>query len=188
VTTSTDDVLGQYRPMIERMAKGLRRVNASTSWEDCAQEGFIEVWKMLAKGETRQGVILRAAKNRMISQLIHFRDFRHPSVTNFFAMEAHPPTVGEGVGIEDSVWADLEATDNVESVYVAYHEGEIGEAIAALTPNQRKYVFMRFYEGKTHAEIEKAFGYNPGCVWSDKRHGARKRLREELGHLRELVS
>jgi len=184
----SEDALAHYRPMIERMAKGIRRVNASTSWEDVAQEGFIEVWKMLDKGEVEQGRILKAARNRMISQLIHFRDFKHPGVKTHFEIEAHAPVVGEGVGIEKSVWADLEATDDVESVYVAYHEGEIGEALAALTPNQRKYVFMRFYEGKTHAEIEAEFGYNPGCVWSDKRHGARERLRIELGHLRELVS
>ncbi len=181
------NTLAHYRPMIERMAKSIRRVNASTNWEDIAQEGFIEVWKMLDKGETRQGVILKAARNRMISQLIHFRDFKHPGVSNFFAMEAHATTVGEGVGIEHSVWADLQATDDVESVYTAYHEGEIGRALEALTPNQRKYVHMRFYEGKTHAEIEAVFGYNPGCVWSDKKHGAREKLRTELAHLRELA-
>ncbi len=181
------ETLMYYRPMIENMAKGLRRLNASTNWEDIAQEGFIEVWKMLDKGETRQGHILKAARNRMISKLIHFRDFKHPEVKNHFVIEAHAPVAGEGVGIEKSVWADLEANDDVEAVSVAYHAGEVAKALARLTPNQRKYVFMRFYQGMTHAEIAEVFGYNPGCVWSDKRRGAREKLRAELGHLRELV-
>ncbi len=179
--------LDRYRPMIERMAKGLRRVNASTSWEDCAQEGFIEVWKMLNAGETRQGHILVGAKRRMISQLIHFRDFKHPNVSNFYAMEAHPSAVGEGAGLENSVWADLEAVDDIESMAVAYHEGEIAAALEKLTPNQRRYVQMRFWEGKTHKEIEEVFGYNPGSVWSHKTSGARTRLEAELGHLREMA-
>lgn len=186
--TTVDELLVEhYRPMVERMARGLRRVNASTSWEDVAQEGFIEVWKMLAKGEREQARILKAARNRMISQLIHFRDFPHPNVKNYFVVEAHAPVVGEGAGVENSVWADLEANDDVEAVSVAYHAGEVANALARLTPNQRKYVWMRFYEGKTHAEITEVFGYNPGCVWSDKRNGAREKLRAELGHLRELV-
>ncbi len=185
---NTYSELLRYRPMVERMAQSIRRLNGSTNWEDIAQEGYIEVWKLLEKGETRQGYILRAAKNRMISQLIHFRDFKHPEVKHHYEIEAHKPYVGEGVGIENNIWADLEAVDDVESMAIAYHNGEIADAIASLTPNQRRYVELRFYKGLTHSQIERIFGYNPGCVWSDKRNGARVALESKLSHLLELTN
>ena len=60
--------------------------------------------------------------------------------------------------------------------------GEIYDAIASLTPAQRKYVYARFWHGMTTAEMKaEVFGYDPSALWNSAKNGAKRKLAEQLG-------
>lgn len=81
--------------------------------------------------------------------------------------------------MEDSSFDIAAAGDLLEDILSAYHNGEISDALSSLTPNERKYVNLRFWEGLTHTELTDAFGYNPGAIWTQ----AKKKLKPKLEHL-----
>lgn len=83
----------------------------------------------------------------------------------------------------DAGW-DLEGPDHLDGIAVAYHAGEICEALEVLTPAQRKYVVARFWGGMTPTELRALFGYDPSSLWRD----AKPRLQTQLAYLRELVT
>lgn len=83
----------------------------------------------------------------------------------------------------DAGW-DLEGSENLESVFVAYHAGEIWDALSVLTPAQRKYVVARFWHGNTQAELTAMFGYDPSSLW----RVAKPKLQLRLAYLSDLVS
>lgn len=88
-----------------------------------------------------------------------------------------------GRASEDELEAALGHVLIAEGVIMAYHHGEIAQALDSLTPRQREYVELRFWRGMEHPELEAHFGYNPGSLWSAKKGGARVRLAKELAHL-----
>ena len=69
-------------------------------------------------------------------------------------------------------------TDLLEHVIAAYARGEIMAALDVLTPNERRYVVLRFWEGYTSAELETEFGYNPAAVWRTAKERLRPILQE----------
>ncbi len=80
----------------------------------------------------------------------------------------------------------LVAAEALEAVALAYHEGEIIEAINSLLPDVREYVVLRYWGGYTPTEIAAMQGKTRGGVssmWTKALPG----LRERLEHLRELV-
>lgn len=79
---------------------------------------------------------------------------------------------------------DLEGPDHLDSVSVAYHAGEIYDALEVLTPAQRKYVVARFWGGMSSSELTAHFGYDPSSLWRD----AKPKLQLQLADLRELVT
>lgn len=70
------------------------------------------------------------------------------------------------------------AAEVLDGVVLAYHYGEIHEAIADLHPRWREYVYLRFWEGHGDSEIARLLGARVG--WTDK---VRPVLRERLAHL-----
>lgn len=73
--------------------------------------------------------------------------------------------------------------DDLDGIEVAYHAGEILEALDVLTPAQRRYVVARFWGGKSSSELRAMFGYDPASLWRT----AKPRLQDRLFYLRELV-
>jgi RNA polymerase sigma factor (sigma-70 family) len=82
----------------------------------------------------------------------------------------------------DAGW-DLEGPTHLEGVDVAYHAGEICQALDVLTDAQKKYVVARFWGSKSPAELKALFGYDPSSLWRD----AKPRLVARLEYLRELA-
>ena len=67
---------------------------------------------------------------------------------------------------------------------LAYHRGEIAQALDGLTEAQRRYVLLRFWENASTPELKQAFGYDPKALWSRSgRSAAREALAESLAHL-----
>lgn len=84
--------------------------------------------------------------------------------------------------VYEPVTDDRPAPVDLEDLLIAaYHAGEIALALAELTPQQRKYVYLRFWGERTTQELTDEFGYGPSGVWA----GAKKKLARRLMHLRE---
>ena len=122
--------------------------------DDLVQEGRIAMWRSLERYDPSKGAlpswVTAAARLRM-------KDFAHGTGRPF----GHTPRRGERAVEETSsealqqgspgLWDSLEVRDAddslLERVLVAYHRGEILRAIGALTPEQRRYVVLRFWGG-----------------------------------------
>lgn len=89
------------------------------------------------------------------------------------------PRVNSLDALTDAGFDLASADDVVQHIIEGYHHGVIAEAMASLTPNERRYVAMRFWEGMTTGEMTAVFGYNPGAIWTT----ARERLRPLLADL-----
>lgn len=163
------DILTTLRPWLVRTARGMRSVNASMSFEDLCQEGSIAMWKALNAYDPTRGPVdlwLKAkARWSMLNAIARDRAYVTESASD----------------IDD----DFECADRSIDMDLAYHEGEIHEAISRLTPKQREYVLRRFWGQQGTRELTSVFGYDPGSLWTSQRNGARKKLRESLAHLSE---
>jgi len=88
------------------------------------------------------------------------------------------------VALDDESAAEIVTPDVAEAAMLAYHQGEIAEALAGLTEAQRRYVRLRFWESASGTDLRDAFGYDPKGLWSSpKSPAARERLAKSLAHL-----
>jgi DNA-directed RNA polymerase specialized sigma24 family protein len=63
----------------------------------------------------------------------------------------------------------LDSATWIDQVLLGYHQGEIVEALNALTFTQREYVVLRFWGGFSNVEIAALQGKTPGgvgAIWS----------------------
>lgn len=74
--------------------------------------------------------------------------------------------------------AVLGAQEHLEEVALAYHYGEIHEAVADLEPLWREYVYLRFWAGYGDLEVAREVGTR--VHWNDR---VRPILAERLAHL-----
>jgi len=172
--TDETDVLASYRLWLLKMATVLlpgRRCD----WHDLAQEGHIAMWRALRTYDPSRGALASwlttAARMRMTDVV------RRGVYTGMPHHRGRPRHV-------DIPTAELEpagVSTLIEGVELAYHRGEILDALGRLSPQQREYVLLRFWGGATYGELVTRFGFNPGAIW----HVARGRLRKQLAHLEE---
>lgn len=78
---------------------------------------------------------------------------------------------------DHDVWTQLSA--DLGNIELAYHHGEIADAISKLTKKEREYVYCRFWLGMKLPELTEHFGYVPGPLWQR----GKKKLQKELAHL-----
>jgi DNA-directed RNA polymerase specialized sigma24 family protein len=80
----------------------------------------------------------------------------------------------------ESLIAEVELTD---MIILAYHRGQIVQALDSLPAAQKRYVVLRFWCGFVTSELKTVFGYDPSALWTSKKNGARDKLRAELAPL-----
>lgn len=97
----------------------------------------------------------------------------HLTATEVKAQVSSLDAMIEAYGTE----AVFEAVDHYEAVALAYHYGEIHEAVASLNPLYREYVYLRFWCGMGDADAARVLGSRPH--W----HRVRPVLAERLAHL-----
>lgn len=156
--------------------------------DDLVQEGRIAVWHAHERGDGRPGTpnyITQAARWR-IKNVIDRGTWtgRDTSRAKPSDPRAHRDDL---VSLDDlSVQSIIAAAGLLEHVELAYHYGEIHQAIAELTEDERRYVVMRFWHGMNEPEMQPYFAVNVGWVWRGH-HGARAKLRARLEHLVGVV-
>lgn len=142
------------RAIAEREAllrlKAADRVHDPAMWEDVLNEGRIAIWDVLTKRPDADSRYVSAAmSNRMTSAASRDDWTGKPSQQG--RVEASRRTVAS-FDDPDFAWEPA-APDLLDDVLRAYHHGELMAALNQLTPRQRHYVYSRFWEGKTNAEI-----------------------------------
>lgn len=136
--------------------------------EDLAQEGWIAMWVAADKAhragrEINDAYLKQAARWTILKSL---KRRRYPDIP----VEA----------------SELPEEPYVLEVGVAAHRAEVLEAVRALPPRQREYVYLRFWmDWNTKSQLGAA-GYATS-LWYNPNSGAKATLRDKLSHLSTAV-
>lgn len=82
--------------------------------------------------------------------------------------------------LKDAGYDAPQESDLLEGIVLAYHYGEIQQALEVLTENEQRYVRLRFWEGLSTPELKVAFGYDPSAIWRTAKNKLRPVLEELL--------
>lgn len=158
-----------------------RGVNPN-DWGDVINEGRIAAWEVLQKRPDAPAAYVHAAMGKRMTEVL--------TRGVWFGMEGH-----RGKAIDpirrvdrdsfddpDFKW-DPVADDVMDSILMAYHDGEINQALDMLPPRWKEYVVLRFWMGWTNPEIARLHGVNQGNVERTWRQAIRPRLAEMLERL-----
>lgn len=164
-----DELLPEYRGWLQKVA-GTMIGFGDPGLDDLVQEGYIAMWRALKSYEPSRGSLpswlTAKARWRMLEVVQRTKHVRF-------------------VELDEAPEEALAAPDLLDSLELAYHNGEIAEAISGLTPAQRRYVLARFWLGLSGNEMRQlgVFAYDPSALWNSKVNGARWKLQASLRHL-----
>lgn len=188
-----EEALPGYRRWLYRLAYD-HLPHGSSDIDDLAQEGYIAMWRAVGTWDEAKGALpswlTGAARQRMRDVTYGggrwtgheaLRGRREVDRVSLDAIVESAP---------DAVLGDVATLDGVE---MAYHDGEIAEALAALPPEQRAYVYARFWLGldpssrapAMRALVDQFPALRKRWLWTGSTHttGARERLAASLRHL-----
>lgn len=178
---------------------------SSEKFDDVMQEGRIALWQAYSElsGPDRIAHSMQRAKNRMMG--VGWRDDKPTGGSEGRRYEPKKPLSIQSVtdnpdvgGSDEDIFALFGWVDHLSDVELAYHHGEIAKALDLLTPNQRRYVYARFWCGidasgglnmnvgvKAAREANPAVRDRSGVLWTGNKTtvGAKQRLAEALAHL-----
>jgi RNA polymerase sigma factor (sigma-70 family) len=187
------DEMEEYLLSNERLLKikAAERTRGSEAardiWDDLLQEGRIVQWAVLEKRpESARAYVHAAMSNRMIEVLTRGTWTGMPTAQG---RPRDPLRRRDRDSVDDETLqlADVvDQADWVEQVQLAYHHGEIHQAIDALTFTQKAHVVARFWYGLSNAEIAAQQGCSKQTVERQWRETIRPHLVRELGHLLTL--
>jgi RNA polymerase sigma factor (sigma-70 family) len=147
-----------------------------TTRDDVLQEARIIIWKLADKPRRDDGYLHGAVRHRVDD----VRD--RQTWTGHTGTRGHTDVAKMVTTERLDAGLVLTAAAVLDNIDMAYHHGEVLDAIAALEPNQRAYVIMRFWGGLSNPEIAASTGRSLATVsrwWSE----AKPTLRAALGHL-----
>lgn len=188
-----DQILYRFHKWLHYMAYQLTKDDSLH--EDLVQEGRIAMWRALRTHDPEKGAlptwVTTAAKARMKDLARgHGQPTGHEARRGVVEAKA---TTSVDLLMEDGLEAALGISEALDDVEWSYHRGEILEALAALSPSQREYVFLRFWGGldpasripEMRALVDEYPILRKRYLWngSSKQVGAKDRLREALAHL-----
>lgn len=154
--------------------------------DDLVQEALIAWWQTEERRpDMAPGYYARAAIHAAVDavsgtrQPFGERHHQRSGRTNHY----RPDTSAVDWSDEANRVLDPAAADPMEHVMLAYHHGEIAQALAELPPEDREAVVERFWGGKTWPEIEKDRGARHGSLSGRWAQSIRPKLRRHLHHL-----
>lgn len=168
-----DETIAALNVWLRMTARGIIGNSTDMDEDDLVQEGRVTLWKALdsydpSKSPDQVAWAKFRARKAMIGLVTRPRWANRP--------DAHDPV---------TLYDKLVQRDFADDVLMAYHEGEVAQAIDRLTPTQQRYVRARFWGGLSHSEMVQAgvFSYDPSALWNSRRNGARWKLEKDLCHL-----
>lgn len=184
-----NELLRSYRGWLYRVAielGGLREGGQLV--QELAQEGYIAMWRSLDNFDPALGSLphwlTKNARARMLEVLRRDARFGKPEARG---VHTRPQSIGASEGsldeLRDAGW-DHKADDEVEDLVLqAYMRGSVHRALSVLTPDQRRYVELRFWKGWSETQMYQRRAFDPEVnvrgLWTGK-SGAAARLRDEL--------
>lgn len=194
--------LGSFDPDKGALPDWLTR-HANFHMLQCRQRGHWTGKEKKSVGATRSGIEKRREIDRFQTrfkletgfwptqqQVAQSLGMTLSSVSRFLSNPAQEATGGSSdYSLDELLDSDegfeslLAAADLVDQIILAYHRGQIVQALNQLTPAQKKYVVLRFWCGYVTSDLTAVFGYDPSALWNAKTGGAKVRLRQELAHL-----
>lgn len=164
----------------------LRARESLLSWkaardEELVQEARIAVWLTLAKHPDATRSYLDQAATWRIRDLQ-----RGAALTGetrpHGGKDVKPDPLRAPHEPEDAL-TELAAACSLQELDLAYHHGQIMQAIAELPVVHREYVVLRFWGGFDRTEIGRALHRNPGNLATTWRTQIQPRLAAQLAHL-----
>lgn len=122
--------------------------------QDAVQEARIKVWQTTVAQPTATHAYLDQAASWRIAS--HLQGKPPTGWTGTDGMRARDPLTRAdraSVGLDHSLLDSLEYSEALEQAHLAYHHGEILDALNALPAAQRHYVYLRFWDGMSRADI-----------------------------------
>lgn len=158
-------------------------------FDDAVQEGRIEFWRAAAEFRDHPQRV-RFSLNRAKQRMWHVLHRGRPMTGNLHKGLRYEPNqplrLDKPVGWDDTdrTFGDLiEAPGSLDGIEMAYHHGQIAQAINALPEQHREYVVRRFWLGYTDSEIARQFGLSPNGINNRWTRTIRPALVERLDHL-----
>lgn len=183
--------LQAYRGWLYRVAMSMV---PAAEVDDLVQEGYIAMWRALGTYDHTKGAmptwLTKAAKLRMadiarghgrptghvgiVASPGSRRDSRdsRPAATGTAHLDGMAPGAMEEVEARVALWLDA-------GIDLAYHRGQIAQALAGLTEEQRTYIVLRFWHQMTATEIQPLIQSNVTHLW----RATKNELQQSLQHL-----
>jgi hypothetical protein len=180
----------ESRERLLRLKAGDRLRGSSASsdiWDDVCQEGRIVQFEVLLRRPDAPAAYVSAAMSNRITEVVTRGTWTGMSRTH--GKQLDPLRRRDRDSVDDeTLQLDevLQASSTLDEVLLAYHQGEILEALAAMTFTQRAHVVRRFWGGWSNAEIAAAQGCSKQTVERQWRTEIRPHLLLQLGHLLDV--
>ena len=128
------------------------RGTGPNDWDDVLNEARLTLWEVLRKRPDAPSAYLHASSRMRITEVLTRGNWTgQPSQRGKPSVD--PLRRIDRDSIDDPEWdVQIEASDRLDSILMAYHEGEILQALADLPERHRLYVVLRFWGGWTNAE------------------------------------
>lgn len=188
-------VLPDYHRWLHKVAYDMLPMN-SPDHDDLVNEGYIAMWRAFDTFDASRGSLpswLTGAARLRMGDVARGKGqwFGHEPVRGH--REVEHTSLDAMVDVGGDFLETLLGVDVLDGVESAYHHGEIAQAIAALSPMQREYVYARFYLGidpSSQTPVMRALRdefpvIRKRYLWTgtSKARGAREKLAAALGHL-----
>lgn len=193
---TVDEQLAQYEAWLHAVANRILPP-ADHRHDDLVQEGRIGMWKALASYDPARGALpsylTRGAEMQMRQAFMRGENWtgspsrrgNHMGEVQVRHLESVEALLDDGSQhVEEAAGV---AADVAEAAMLAYHRGEVAEAVRLLPGPQRDYLRLRFVEDRSGPEIQRELGVGVTTLWHAPRSGARDRLRAQLRHLEAVA-
>ncbi len=157
---------------------------ATDVWDDVLQEGRIVQFEVLRKRPGSAREYVSAAMSHRIIEVLTRGTWTGMERTH--GKPRDPLRRGDRYSVDDeTLQLDqvVGSSDWIDGVIMAYHHGQIHQALAALTFTQRQHVFARIWLGMSDPEIAALQGCSRQTVERRWRTEIKPQLVEELEHL-----
>lgn len=162
------ELLRSYRPWLRAVAPCMCGGGLRGRDEELAAEGWVAMWLAYRSHDPDKAPADFWLKHKALDRM-------RTVVRDWTAQQRDPNKLTLMADIED-MW-DVEA--KAFDLDWAYHHGEVLQALNALTPREREYVYVRFWLGWQKPELISHFGYEPSGLWTS----GKRKLRSSLAHL-----
>jgi len=189
---TVEEVLAEEEQFFVRNArhalvKRSGRAFADGADEDAIQEARIAAWQSWEKNHNRAYLNI-AARQRLMAHVFRDQWFgTKPTAHEKDPLRRNPASRSSFDDPENGIDVLVDSSTWVDQVLWGYHQGEILQAIDALTFTQREYVVLRFWGGMSDTEIAAHQGKTRGGVSSVWFKTIRPHLAGQLALLSDMV-